>query len=144
MSLTPTPAIKAAAPTGDQLRAIMRDARKMSGPSDPTSPQDYILAGYRAALATPAIQAAQVAPDLASDMQLVMAEVQQARDNWPPFNSAHEGYAVMLEEVHELQAHVWTNQKRRDLPKMRKEAMQVAAMALRFMGECCDETTGRK
>lgn len=33
---------------------------------------------------------------------------------WPAFNSAHEGFAVLLEEVEELKAHVWTNQKRRD------------------------------
>jgi NTP pyrophosphatase (non-canonical NTP hydrolase) len=81
---------------------------------------------------------------LQQDAADVLAEVQQARDNWPGFNSAHEGFAVLLEEVDELKSHVWTNQKRRDLPAMRKEAMQVAAMALRFMGECCDESTGRK
>jgi NTP pyrophosphatase (non-canonical NTP hydrolase) len=74
----------------------------------------------------------------------VMAEVKTAIDQWPHFNSAHEGFAVLLEEVDELKEHVWTNQKRRDLAKMRKEAMQVAAMALRFMTECCDEETGRK
>lgn len=61
-----------------------------------------------------------------------------------PMNSAHEAYAVMLEEVDELWEHVKTNQKRRDLEAMRKEAMQVAAMALRFAHECCDEETGRK
>jgi hypothetical protein len=79
-----------------------------------------------------------------TDIAEVLAEVSNARANWPPFNSAHEGFAVLSEEVDELKAHVWTNQRRRDLPAMRKEAMQVAAMALRFMGECCDETTGRK
>jgi NTP pyrophosphatase (non-canonical NTP hydrolase) len=81
---------------------------------------------------------------LSEDMQMVMAEVDQARRNWPPFNSAHEGYAVLSEEVDELWEHIKTNQKRRDLPAMKKEAMQVAAMALRFMAECCSETTGRK
>lgn len=88
--------------------------------------------------------AAVMAGGLSDDVAAIVAEVQQARDNWPPFNSAHEGYAVLAEEVDELWDHIKTNQKRRDLPAMRKEAMQVAAMALRFMGECCDETTGRK
>jgi hypothetical protein len=74
----------------------------------------------------------------------VLDEVESAKKNWPPFNSAHEGFAVLLEEVEELKAHVWTNQKRRDLVAMRKEAMQVAAMAIRFMTEVCGEETGRK
>src|SRR5262249_8403380 len=74
-----------------------------------------------------------------------LAEVSRAKSMWPaPANSAHEQYAVLLEEVDELWTHVKTNQKRRDLPAMRKEAIQVAAMALRFAAECCDEVTGRK
>lgn len=61
---------------------------------------------------------------------------------WPPFNSAHEGYAVLLEEVDELWAHVKTNQKRRDLAAMRAEAVQVAAMAIKFV-EMLDAGRGR-
>lgn len=63
---------------------------------------------------------------------------------WPPYNSAHEGFAVILEEVDELKAHVWMNQKRRDLAAMRKEAVQIAACALRFAIEVCGEERGRK
>ncbi len=70
-------------------------------------------------------------------------EVISARAAWPPFNSAHEGFAVLNEEFDELKAHVWTNQKRRDLPAMYKEAIQVAAMALRFATEVADEGRGR-
>lgn len=73
-----------------------------------------------------------------------LAEVRQAVERWPPFNSAHEGYGVLLEEVDELWQHVRTNQKKRDLAAMRKEAIQVAAMALRFAAEVCDEMGGRK
>ena len=66
---------------------------------------------------------------------LVDCEIFKAVSNWPPFNSAHEGYAILLEEVRELEEHVFTNQKRRDLIAMRNEAIQVAAMAIRFASE---------
>lgn len=72
------------------------------------------------------------------------AEANRAAAMWPPFNSAHEGFAVLLEEVEELKAHVWTNQKRRDLAAMRREAVQVGAMALRFIRDVCNEERGRK
>lgn len=71
-------------------------------------------------------------------------EVMAAKEKWPQFNSAHEGFGVLLEEVDELKAHVWTKQKNRDLEAMRKEAIQVAAMAMRFAMEVCDEINGRK
>lgn len=74
----------------------------------------------------------------------VEKEIIQATSVWPPFNSSHEGYGILAEEFIELQQHVFTNQKRRDLVAMRKEAIQVAAMAIRFAAECCDESTGRK
>ena len=48
-----------------------------------------------------------------------------------PFHSAHEGYAVLLEEVDEL----WNEVKAQTQSpeQMRKEAIHVAAMALRFL-----------
>lgn len=63
---------------------------------------------------------------------------------WPAMNSAHEGYGVLMEEVRELEAHVFTNQKRRDLAEMRAEAIQVAAMAIRFVHDVIDGGRGRK
>lgn len=73
-------------------------------------------------------------------------EVYRARTvlGFPPANSAHEQYAVLLEEMDELKEHVWTNQKKRDLAAMRKEAIQVAAMAIAFAAEVCTEERGRR
>jgi len=58
-------------------------------------------------------------------------EVASARTQFAPFNSAHEGYAVLLEEVRELEQEVF--KKYRDTRALRKEAVQVAAMAIRFL-----------
>jgi NTP pyrophosphatase (non-canonical NTP hydrolase) len=74
----------------------------------------------------------------------VSSEVATAASKWPLMNSAHEAYAILAEEVDELWDHVKTNQKRRDLKAMRKEAIQVAAMAVRFAAEVCTEERGRK
>ena len=58
-------------------------------------------------------------------------EYERARERYKPFNSAHEGYAVLLEEVDEM----WEAIKKNDLIGARKEAIQVAAMALAFLNE---------
>lgn len=65
----------------------------------------------------------------------VVAEFYRAAESHPKFNSAHEGYAVILEEVDELKAEVWKRHHEREL--MRKEAIQVAAMAIRFLVDVC-------
>ena len=65
-------------------------------------------------------------------MEAVQRELVRAMDNFPSFNSAHEGYSVILEELDELWEHVKANQKNRDWAEMQKEAIQVAAMAIRF------------
>jgi hypothetical protein len=62
-------------------------------------------------------------------------ELDKARAKFPNFNSAHEGYAVILEELDEL----WDEIKFKIPEKglMRKEAIQVAAMAIRFITDVC-------
>lgn len=73
-----------------------------------------------------------------------VAEAAGAAEQWPPFNSAHEAYAVLAEEVDELWDEVKVNQRRRDVGKMRAECVQVAAMALRFAHDICNEEAVRK
>lgn len=96
-----------------------------------------------------------------STLMDVEKELSQARATHAPMNSHHEGYAVILEELDEL----WevckanTHSFERELPKwainvepsdkptlrrlkreaMRKEALQVAAMAVRFIEDVCDK-----
>jgi len=53
--------------------------------------------------------------------------------NW---TSPHEGYGVILEEVDEF----WNEIKSNNLVDARHEAVQVGAMILRFIVECCDDT----
>lgn len=72
-------------------------------------------------------------------------EAIRAHKAWPrSSSSAHEGYAVLLEEVDELWDHVRTKQKDRDLASMREEAIQVAAMAIRFAVDVIDGGKGRE
>lgn len=59
----------------------------------------------------------------------VVSEVQRARSLHPKFASAHEAYAVILEELDET----WDEIKRNDISRARAEMVQVAAMALRFL-----------
>jgi hypothetical protein len=80
-------------------------------------------------------------PKGASPFEDIAAELERAKA-WPPFNSAHEGFAIMHEEFDELKAHVWTKQKLRNLAAMRVEAIQVAAMAIKFV-EMIDAGWGR-
>lgn len=64
----------------------------------------------------------------------VIDELTKARAKFPPFNSAHEGWAIIKEELDELWEVVRENQATpgRDR-RMAAEARQVAAMALRFI-----------
>lgn len=69
----------------------------------------------------------------------VVAELRRARSLFPAMHSAHEGAAVIREEYDELWEEVCRggDQVRRT-EKMRKEAIQLAAMALRFVLDVCD------
>jgi len=59
----------------------------------------------------------------------VRIEVRRATLKHGAMNSAHEGYAVLQEEVDEL----WDDVKHDNLPGALDEALQVAAMGVRFI-----------
>lgn len=61
----------------------------------------------------------------------VSAELARAREHHKPLNSAHEAYAVILEELDEFKIEVWKKSRERDLTAMRSELIQLAAMAVR-------------
>ena len=70
---------------------------------------------------------------LAKALEQIVAEYRRAADKFPAFNSFHEGYAVLLEEVDELWDEVRKKEPTTDT--IRKEAVQVAAMAIRIIAE---------
>jgi len=67
----------------------------------------------------------------------VAYELERAVINYPSFASAHEAYAVLLEEVDELWELVKVKQSKHDYAAMEAEAIQVAAMAARFVIDVC-------
>lgn len=63
----------------------------------------------------------------------VIAEVKEAMGNYPPMTSYHDGWAIIREELEELWDEIKLKPSRRDAEKIRREAVQVAAMAVRFL-----------
>lgn len=57
---------------------------------------------------------------------------------WNGFNSLHEAYAILLEEMDELWEEVKKSQKNKDhIKRAKEEAIQVATMAVRLIYDCC-------
>lgn len=66
----------------------------------------------------------------------ILREVDSARQQHPKnFVNQHEGYAVILEELDELWTEIKKKQSNYDLAQQRHEAIQVAAMVVRFIDE---------
>ena len=63
----------------------------------------------------------------------VLDELNRAESKFAPFNSAHEGYAILLEEVDELWDVVKMKDSEERNKRMHEEAVQVAAMGLKFL-----------
>ena len=60
----------------------------------------------------------------------ISEELESAQKKFKPFNSGHEGYAVIKEELDELWECVMKNKGRQE---MEPECIQIAAMAIRFI-----------
>ena len=67
-------------------------------------------------------------------VEAVLVEHREATSRFPSFRSRHEGYAIIKEELDELWEEIKT--KNTDEARLRKEAVQLAAMALRFVVDC--------
>jgi hypothetical protein len=79
-----------------------------------------------------AVQNRKLDPDRAYNIaQEVLNELAAAIAEHAPMHSGHEGYAVIKEELDELWEEV--RKKKQHPDRMRKEATQVAAMAMRFL-----------
>jgi hypothetical protein len=72
-------------------------------------------------------------------LQEVMTELYGARLKFSNMSSAHEGYAVILEELDELWEEVRKRPERRLGRAMRDECRQIAAMAVRMMSDVCGD-----
>lgn len=79
--------------------------------------------------------AARVEPPPRAAWQEIATALEKAEAKHPPMRGPHEGYAVILEELDEL----WAEVKRQDVDPvaLRKEALHVAAMAVRFVKDVC-------
>jgi hypothetical protein len=62
-------------------------------------------------------------------VKLAQVELELAISDWPPFRDKHEAYAHILEELDELWDAIRSDE---GTETMIHEALQVAAMAIRF------------
>lgn len=65
----------------------------------------------------------------------LIQEMERAEVRFGPFTSSHEGYGVLIEEIKELLDAIQQN----TFKGVRKEALQVSAVALRMV-KACDES----
>ena len=70
-------------------------------------------------------------------INLIWNEYKEAQQKFNPFNNAHEGYAVILEELDELWDLIKSKPTAQNLKDREKEVKQVGAMALRFLIDLC-------
>lgn len=66
-------------------------------------------------------------------LNLIVDELYKANKSYPAFHSTHEGYAVIKEEVDELWDEIKTSKSVNANELMANEAVQVAAMAIKFI-----------
>lgn len=76
--------------------------------------------------------------DIVEVRQAVITELERAQCRFGPYASPHEGWAVIEEECDEL----WVEIRKGDRVAMWDEAVQVAAVALRFHVDIPEEVLG--
>jgi len=67
------------------------------------------------------------------EIKIIKAEFAAAAAKHKPFNSLHEAYSVILEEVDEFWDEVKKQERHRNEANWRTELRQIAAMALRAL-----------
>jgi len=71
--------------------------------------------------------------EVMDELMMLKAKVDDPNHPFDNLHSPHHGYALLLEEMDELWEEIRKKNKFRDLEAMREEAMQIAALAIRFM-----------
>ena len=72
--------------------------------------------------------------DFSLTVNVVLTELKRATKKFGAFNSPHEGISIIREEYMELEHEVYWGE---NSDFMAAEAIQLAAMALRFLHDCC-------
>ena len=73
-------------------------------------------------------------------LKLILDEHARAVAEFGKFHNAHEGWGVIREEYLELEDEIRKKQRDYDFNQMRHEAVQLGAMALRFIIDVTGET----
>jgi|GEM_PF-2212195 len=68
----------------------------------------------------------------------IISEYLRATEIYPPMNTAHEGWALIMEEMEELKQEVFKKPSEISKEDMKREAVQIAAMAIRFITDVCE------
>jgi NTP pyrophosphatase (non-canonical NTP hydrolase) len=82
--------------------------------------------------------------DINDMLDKVYFEIHNANIAYPQFTSAHEAYAVLLEEVEEVWEHVRKKPQARNMEELDGELIQVAAMAVKFIWWCRENRKGKE
>jgi hypothetical protein len=109
---------------GRDLRLLLRTAYRREGPADPAAPVGADWIGP---------------PSLPAVLGEVGDEVIWATANCRPMSSGHEGWAVLHEGMDVLWGHVCTPESQRDHSSMRRTTLWLAAEAVRFVRQVCDQ-----
>lgn len=76
--------------------------------------------------------------DLTKISQEIMREAVRARDRYSPYNSLHEAYAVLKEEIEEFWTEVKKRPNNRFKKSIRKEVIQIGAVSMLILMDLLD------